>query len=76
MVFTKSVYEKLGQRGMLENLKWLGFLLHLESWQISHREKEITENCQNKAIEVTEATSMLETTEVVCEFLCTKHEFL
>jgi len=31
VVFTKSVYEKLGQRGMLENLKWLGFLLHLES---------------------------------------------
>jgi len=31
MVFTKSVYEKLGQIGVLRNLKWLGFLLHLES---------------------------------------------
>ena len=31
MVFTKSVYEKLGQGGGLGNLKWLGFLLHLES---------------------------------------------
>lgn len=31
MVFTKSVYEKLGQIGVLENLKWLGFLLHLEA---------------------------------------------
>lgn len=36
----------------------------------------MAENYQNKAKEVTEATSMLETTEVVCEFLCTKHEFL
>ena len=35
---------------------------------MSHREKEIAENCQNKAKEVTEATTMLETTEVVCEF--------
>jgi len=31
MVFTKSVYEKLGQRGVLGNLKRLGFLLHFES---------------------------------------------